>query len=96
MGEEATSPEVLAPTTKKKRTRRTSLHEEQPVEEQCSSGDPQPPQRVAKRKTWDQQGDLMGAVRRVSKHVYNVMLPQLEACSAVTDEQVAAQAHGMC
>lgn len=92
---------MLVPATRKKRSRRNTLRDEQQqvLEEQCSSGDPQPPRSKSKRSSRrggnSQHGDVMASVRRVSNHVFTVMLPQLEALGSVSDDQVAEQAMGM-
>lgn len=90
--EPATSSSTPPPS--KPRARRVDAVAEELAEGQCSSGDPRPPKAPRHVVSDAQEDGIVDAARRVSKHVYKRLLPQLNG--GVTDAQLAEEAHGMC
>ena len=91
--QEATSSST--PPTKPRARRLAAIQAEELAEGQCSSGDPPPPPKAPRPSVDDAHKgseDILAAARRVSKHVYKRLLPQLD--SFVTDAQLAEEAHG--
>lgn len=83
-----------APPTKPRVRRVAAINAEEFAEGQCSSGDPRP-LKTPRHDAQNGQDDdhIVVAARRVSKHVYKQLLPQLP--QGVTDAQLAREAHGM-